>query len=70
MMYAKLTRRNDETLAFNGNATGYFLSGTGTILDGMFMGRTRNEISEGLTEINNNRYKLNLPLITPVLPRA
>lgn len=62
----RLAYKYDMTLKFNGmnNGYGYFLTGTRTILDGMFMGLTRQDVAASMAELNQNRRALNLPEVT------
>jgi hypothetical protein len=62
---ARVISRFDMTLKFNGmnNGYGYFLTGTNTPLDQMFLGLNRNDVELSIAETNMNRRNLNLPEI-------
>jgi len=51
------------TLKDNGmnNGYGYFLTGTQSTLDGMFLGLDRPDVHKSMAELNANRKNLNLP---------
>ena len=62
----------DMTLKSNGmnNGYGYFLRGTNSPLDGMFLGLNPSDVASSIAETNMNRKKMNLPEIKVVLVRG
>ncbi|MFN9301376.1 MAG: hypothetical protein ACK6DA_01265 [Candidatus Kapaibacterium sp.] len=64
----RIVYRYDMTLKSNemNNGYGYFLTGTQTPLDLMFMGLTRDDVVRSLAELNMNRRQLMLPEVTAI----
>lgn len=64
--------RFDMTLKDNGmnGGYGYFLRGTNSPLDGMFLGLNRADVDNSIAEINMNRRSLNLPEINLVIAKG
>jgi hypothetical protein len=62
---ARAVSKYDMTLKANGmnNGYGYFLTGTQSALDGMFLGLSRSDVESSIAETNMNRRNLNLPEI-------
>ena len=62
----------DMTLKANGmnNGYGYFLRGTNSPLDGMFLGLNPSDVAMSIAETNMNRRNLNLPEIKVTLARG
>jgi len=61
----------DMTLKANGmgDGYGYFLMGTNSPLDGMFLGLNPSDVASSIAETNMNRRGLNLPEIKVTLTR-
>lgn len=68
----RVVSRFDMDLKFNGmnNGYGYFLKGTNSLLDGLFLGITRKDVENGMAELNMNRRNLNLPQIKHVFTQG
>ena len=64
-MTGKIEKRFSMDLKMNGmnSGYGYFLCGTQSILDGVFLGTSKNEAELSIMEINQNRRLANLPEI-------
>lgn len=62
----------DMTLKANGmnNGYGYFLQGTNSPLDNMFLGLNPSDVASSIAETNMNRRNLNLPEIKVTLARG
>ena len=64
-MTGKIEKRFSMDLKMNGmnSGYGYFLANTKSILDGTFLGTSKNEAELSVMEINQKRRLLNLPEI-------
>ncbi len=62
---ARVYMKRDMTLKANGmnDGWGYFLTGTQSPLDGIFLGLDRPDVYKSMDELNSNRESMGLPTI-------